>query len=141
MTRDRLPTRRRCETFAPRLVGHRVHVSLGRFPDGRVGEVWLDIHKEGAPLQGMVHALAKLASTCLQAGVSVGEVAHALRGIAAEPSGVVEDCDGITEAASVPDLIGQILEVHGGPRAGPLAPDIGSTAQGVPAPPAPERAA
>jgi ribonucleoside-diphosphate reductase alpha chain len=107
--RRRLPSRRQVDTCAPRLAGHRVHVSIGRYADGSPGEVWIDMHADGAPLRGMAHALARLASIALQEGVSVASVAHALRGHCGL-QGVVEDCDGITEALSVPDLVGQILE-------------------------------
>jgi ribonucleoside-diphosphate reductase alpha chain len=84
---------------------------VGRDPEGEVAEVWIDVHKEGAPLRGFAHALARLASLALQDGTPLATVVHALCGTDGGPSGFVEDCDGIKWAASIPDLVGQVLAV------------------------------
>ena len=121
-----LPSRRPSETFAPRIVGpdgkHRVHITLGRAsPTAPISEVWLDMHKEGSVLRGFAHALARLASLSLQAGIPLATVARALRGTEGGTSGTVEDGpEGVEQADSVPDLVGRMLEAvdpsreHGG---------------------------
>ena len=108
-----LPSRRESETFAPRIVGpdgsHRLHVTFGRV-NGRVAEVWIDMHKEGAPLRGAHHALARLASLSLQACVPLETVSLAMVDTDGGPSGTVTDCDGIDATDSPADLVGRLLE-------------------------------
>lgn len=121
-----LPSCRPSSTISPRIVGpegsHRVHITMGRASlAAPISEVWIDMHKEGSVLRGFAHALARLASLALQHGVPLAVVVHALRGTDGGPSGAVEDGpEGVTEADSVPDLVGRVLEKEGGePMASP----------------------
>lgn len=108
-----LPTRRVTERWTPKIVGqdggHRVYVEVGRV-DGRVVEVWIDVaHREGSVLRGFGHALARVASQALQHGMPLDVLVRSLLGSDGGPSGVVVDCDEVTEALSVPDLVGRLL--------------------------------
>lgn len=106
--------RRATVTYAPKLAGHRVFVSVGRDDDGKIIEVWVDLHKEGAPLRGFAHALARLASLALQAGTPLDVVVRALLNTDGGPSGDVEDAGpGFETACSVPDLVGRVLDAAG----------------------------
>lgn len=110
-----LPTKRATMTYAPKIVGpdgeHRVHVAVSRVrPGGEVVEVWVDVvHKEGAPLRGFAHALARASSHALQYGTPLAVIVRSLLGTDGGPAGDVIDCDGVTRASSIPDLVGQVF--------------------------------
>ena len=116
----KLPPRRPTTTYGPKIVGpdgqHRVHVALGREREGgEVVEVWVDVvHREGAPLRGFAHALARVASQALQHGMPYPVLVRSLLGTDGGPEGAVVDCEGISEATSIPDLVGRVLALAGG---------------------------
>lgn len=113
--RHPLPARRLVESYALELGGTtRVHVSIGRYPDGRLGEIFVDLHKEGAPLRSAMTAVARLASLALQCGAPVAEVAGMLVGSEAEPRGDVVGHGSVTEALSLVDLVGRVLIAEAG---------------------------
>lgn len=99
---------RRHIVFAPVLGEQRVHVTVDIEAGKPVG-VWLDQNKVGSYGRETHHALARVASLALGAGVAVDLVADALLGTEGGPCGDVTDCDGITTATSVADLVGQIF--------------------------------
>ncbi len=109
--RKRLPTRRQQEGSTATIAGHTLHVGIGRYPDGRVGELWIDLsHREGGPLRCFAHVLAMLASLGLQHGVPVATIVAQLKTLAFEPSGDVEGDEEIKTAASLLDYVAQVLE-------------------------------
>jgi hypothetical protein len=59
--------------------GHRFRLQIGRYPDGALGEVFVDMHKGGSTLDALAADAAILISLLLQHGASPGEVGHALR--------------------------------------------------------------
>jgi ribonucleoside-diphosphate reductase alpha chain len=107
--RLRLPAKRSTWTQSARLGGHRIHLSGSEYLDGRLGEVWIDLHKEGAALRGAYNALARVISFALQHGVPLAGIIRALAGIRCDPSGEVRGVEGITEATSIPDLVARVL--------------------------------
>lgn len=112
-TRERLPARRRNESFKVRLGGHALHITVGMYADGRIAEVFVDTHKDGTALRALCHAFAITLSIGLQHGVPVETFASALTGLAGEPSGDVDWFDGIVSAKSIPDLVVRVLRIVG----------------------------
>lgn len=79
-SRRRLPDRRGAETFRFEHEGLRYTASVGRFEDGDLGEIFLDCGKAGAAVQVNAQSAAILTSLCLQHGVPVETIRHAVAG-------------------------------------------------------------
>ena len=78
MSRERLPDRRRGFTCEFQHDGFRFAVSAGYFRDGRLAEVFLSARKPGTPIEAVTRDAAILVSLCLQHGVAVETIMHAL---------------------------------------------------------------
>ena len=78
--RERPSNCRNCWSFNMLHGGLTVHVSFGRFADGRLSEIFLDVGKAGSDVQQHAEACAVLASLCLQHGVAVETIIHAVAG-------------------------------------------------------------
>ena len=93
--RDRLPNRRQSETIAFERDGSRYCLTVGHFPDGRPGEVFLNADRANSLLDVLASDAAILASLALQHGCSLQEITRALkrdsRGEAASPIGAALD--------------------------------------------------
>lgn len=93
--RNRLPNRRLSETIAFERDGSQYQMTVGYFPDGTVGEVFLNADRANSLLDVLTSDAAILASLALQHGCSLQTIAHALkrdaRGIAASPIGAALD--------------------------------------------------
>lgn len=111
--RSRLPTRRRAETLTARVAGHKLHLTLGYYADGRLGEVFIDLHKVGSFSRGMLHSLARLLSCALQYGVPADVLASMLAGTDFEPAGKVTGVPGVSRAKSIVDLVAQVISAAG----------------------------
>jgi hypothetical protein len=93
--RVRLPNRRAAETIAFEREGSRYCLTVGFFPDGRPGEIFLNADRANSLLDVLASDAAILASLALQHGCSLQEITHALkrdgRGEAASPIGAALD--------------------------------------------------
>ena len=78
MTRERLPDRRQCESFSFELDGLRFTASIGRFSDGRVGELFLTNHKSGNQSDTNARDAAIILSFALQFGADIETIRRAL---------------------------------------------------------------
>jgi|SoimicmetaTmtLPC_FD_contig_31_6124179_length_661_multi_2_in_0_out_0_2 hypothetical protein len=76
--RERLPNRRLCESTTFELDGLRFTMSVGRFPDGRIGELFLTNHKAGNQSDTNARDAAIILSFALQHGASIDEIRKAL---------------------------------------------------------------
>lgn len=111
--RERPPSRRGSETISFKIQQQRVHLTIGRYPDDRVCEVFIAVGLVGADIRALLDSLAITASLYLQAGGSLSDLAAKWRHTHCEPSGQVVDGDagfGITHATSVIDAVAQYLE-------------------------------
>ena len=105
VAREKLPMRREAESFALRFAGvsDPFVVTLGRFSDGRLAEVFIDAGKRGQLFDDLARDIAVLISLALQHGVPVGTLARALtrdaRGVAHGLAGAVLDAIADGEAA------------------------------------------
>ena len=78
VTRQRLPDRRLCESFTFELAGLRFTASVGRFPDGRIGELFLNNHKSGNQSDTNARDAAIILSFAIQYGADINEIRKAL---------------------------------------------------------------
>ncbi|GAB5469525.1 MAG: vitamin B12-dependent ribonucleotide reductase [Rhodospirillales bacterium] len=109
--RDRLPGRRKGYTQKAVVGGHKVYLRTGEYEDGRLGEIFIDMHKEGAAFRSLMNNFAIAISIGLQYGVPLEEFVEAYTFTRFEPSGMVEGNDAIKMATSVVDYIFRELAI------------------------------
>jgi hypothetical protein len=94
-SRNRLPNKRACETIAFERDGSQYQMTVGFYPDGRPGEIFLNHDRSDSLLDILTSDAAILASLALQHGCTLETIAHALkrdgRGVAASPIGAAVD--------------------------------------------------
>ncbi|MBK1842514.1 vitamin B12-dependent ribonucleotide reductase [Azospirillum sp. YIM B02556] len=104
-SRERLPHRRKGYTQKANVGGHKVYLRTGEYEDGRLGEIFIDMHKEGAAFRSLMNNFAIAVSIGLQYGVPLEEFVEAFTFTRFEPSGMVTGNDTIKMATSVIDYI------------------------------------
>lgn len=100
-----LPARRDGYTQKAQVGGHKVYLRTGEFEDGSLGEVFLDMHKEGAAFRSLMNCFAIAVSIGLQYGVPLEEFVEAFTFTRFEPNGVVTGHDNIKMSTSIIDYI------------------------------------
>ena len=109
--RTRLPDRRKGYIQKATVGGHKVYLHTGEFDDGQLGEIFLDMHKEGAAFRSLMNNFAIATSIGLQYGVPLEEFVDAFVFTRFEPAGQVTGNDRITRATSILDYIFRELAV------------------------------
>ncbi|MEM7768061.1 MAG: hypothetical protein AAF253_11320 [Pseudomonadota bacterium] len=109
--RHRLPDRRKGYIQKATVGGHKVYLHTGEFDDGSLGEIFLDMHKEGAAFRSLMNNFAIAISIGLQYGVPLEEFVDAFVYTRFEPAGDVTGNDRITRATSILDYIFRELGV------------------------------
>ncbi|MCO5083849.1 MAG: vitamin B12-dependent ribonucleotide reductase [Rhizobiaceae bacterium] len=109
--REKLPNRRQGYTQKAVIGGHKVYLRTGEFGDGRLGEIFIDMHKEGAAFRAMMNNFAIAISLGLQYGVPLEEYVEAFTFTKFEPAGVVIGNDAIKNATSILDYVFRELAV------------------------------
>jgi ribonucleoside-diphosphate reductase alpha chain len=109
--RERLPDRRKGYTQKARVGGHKVYLRTGEYIDGRLGEIFIDMHKEGAAFRSLMNNFAIAISVGLQYGVPLEEYVDAFTFTRFEPAGPVQGNDAIKNATSILDYIFRELAV------------------------------
>ncbi|MBL4644856.1 MAG: vitamin B12-dependent ribonucleotide reductase, partial [Rhizobiales bacterium] len=110
-SREKLPYRRKGYTQKAIVGGHKVYLRTGEYEDGRLGEVFIDMHKEGAAFGAMMNNFAISFSLGLQYGVPLEEYVEAFTFTRFEPAGMVMGNDAIKNATSILDYIFRELAV------------------------------
>ena len=95
----------------PIVGGHKVYLRTGEYDDGRLGEIFIDMHKEGAAFRAMMNNFAIAISLGLQYGVPLEEYVEAFTFTRFEPAGMVQGNDPIKNATSILDYIFRELAV------------------------------
>jgi ribonucleoside-diphosphate reductase alpha chain len=103
--RHTMPGRRRGYTQKARIGGHKVYVRTGEFEDGSLGEIFIDMHREGAAFRSLMNCFAIAISLGLQYGVPLEEFVEAFVFTRFEPNGSVQGHDNIKMSTSVIDYI------------------------------------
>lgn len=109
--RRRLPDRRKGYIQKARVGGHKVYLHTGEFDDGELGEVFIDMHKEGAAFRSLMNNFAIAISLGLQYGVPLEEFVDAYLFTRFEPAGPVQGNDRIKNATSILDYIFRELAI------------------------------
>ncbi|KQO61053.1 MULTISPECIES: vitamin B12-dependent ribonucleotide reductase [unclassified Methylobacterium] len=110
-SREKLPDRRKGYTQKAVVGGHKVYLRTGEYEDGRIGEIFIDMHKEGAAFRSLMNNFAIAISIGLQYGVPMEEYVDAFTFTRFEPSGFVQGNDAIKNATSILDYVFRELAV------------------------------
>ena len=109
--REKLPSRRKGYTQKAVVGGHKVYLRTGEYDDGRLGEIFVDMHKEGATLRSLLNNFAIAISLGLQYGVPLDEYVDAFTFTRFEPAGMVTGNDTIKMATSILDYVFRELAI------------------------------
>jgi len=110
--RKTLPNRRRGFTQKARIGGHKIYLHTGEYKDGSLGEIFLDMNKEGATLGGLMNCFAIAVSLGLQHGVPLGKYVDAFTFTKFEPAGMVQGSEYVKMSTSPLDYIFRELAVR-----------------------------
>jgi ribonucleoside-diphosphate reductase alpha chain len=109
--RRQLPSRRAGYTQKARVGNHKIYLRTGEYEDGTLGEIFLDMHKEGAAFRSMTNCFAIAISLGLQHGVPLEEFVDAFLFTRFEPNGVVQGNPHIKMTTSIIDYIFRELAI------------------------------
>ena len=109
--RRKLPNRRKGYTQKSVVGGHKVYLRTGEYEDGALGEIFVDMHKEGAAFRSLMNSFAMAVSIGLQYGVPLEEFVEAFSYTRFDPSGPVQGNETIKMATSVIDYIFRELAI------------------------------
>jgi ribonucleoside-diphosphate reductase alpha chain len=109
--RKSLPNRRKGYTQKAKIGGHSIFIRTGEYEDGNLGEIFLDMHKEGAAFRSLLNSFAIAISLGLQYGVPLEEYVDAFTFSRFEPNGPVKGHDYVKMATSVIDYIFRDLAI------------------------------
>ncbi len=107
--RRRLPARRSGFTQEARVAGNKVFLRTGEYEDGQLGEIFIDMHKEGAAFRSMINCFAISISKGLQYGVPLEEFVETFTFTRFEPQGMVTGHPNIKMATSIIDYVFRVL--------------------------------
>ena len=129
-TRQKLPDRRKGYIQKAAVGGHKVYLHTGEYDDGQLGEIFIDMHKEGAAFRSLMNNFAISISIGLQYGVPLDEFVDAFVFTRFEPAGPVTGNDTVKSATSILDYIFRELGISylgrddlGSPDSGELNAD------------------
>ncbi len=110
-SRKALPSTRDSVTHKFTVDRHEGYLTIGLYPDGKPGEIFLKVAKEGSALSGFCQAFCRAFSLAMQHGLTVEEAVARFKGMRFEPMGSTSNPD-IPEANSIVDYIARYLELH-----------------------------
>ncbi|MDP8305670.1 MAG: vitamin B12-dependent ribonucleotide reductase [Candidatus Chlorobium antarcticum] len=103
--RRMLPKRRKGYIREAYVGGHKVFLRTGEYEDGSLGEVFIDMYKEGASFKGLLNCFAVLASKALQYGMPLEELVESFTFTRFEPAGAVQGHNAIKNSTSILDYV------------------------------------
>jgi ribonucleoside-diphosphate reductase alpha chain len=112
-TRQSLPTTRESITHKFSVMRHEGYLTIGLYADGKPGEIFIKMAKEGSTISGMCQAFCRAFSLALQYGLTVEEAVIRFRGMRFEPMGPTSNPD-IPECSSIVDYVARYLDLHYG---------------------------
>lgn len=108
---EKLPARRKGYTQKAKIGGNTIFLRTGEYDDGRLGEIFLDMNKEGSALRAFINNFAISVSLGLQYGVPLEEYVEAFIFTKFEPAGMVNGNDAIKNATSILDYVFRELAI------------------------------
>ncbi|MBI4126746.1 MAG: vitamin B12-dependent ribonucleotide reductase, partial [Deltaproteobacteria bacterium] len=111
LKRRRLPKKRRGITHESRVGGHKIYLRTGEYEEGALGEIFIDMHKEGAAFRSLMNCFAIAVSLGLQYGVPLDEYVDCFTFTRFEPQGVA-DHPNVKMATSVIDFVFRVLAME-----------------------------
>ncbi len=112
LRRRRLPKRRHGFTQEARIAGHKVFLRTGEYEDGTLGEIFIDMHKEGAAFRSMMNCFAISVSMGLQYGVPLDDLVDQFVFTRFEPQGRIEGHENLKACTSVVDYVFRVLGIE-----------------------------
>ena len=112
-TRHSLPTTRESVTHKFAIARHEGYLTIGLYGDGRPGEIFIKMAKEGSTISGMCQAFCRAFSLAIQHGLTITEATARFKGMRFEPMGATSNPD-IPEAESIVDYVAKFLELEFG---------------------------
>ena len=106
--RERMPETREATTHHFEIMGEDGYITLGRFADGRIGEIFVSMHKQGSTVQGLLHSWSIAISMALQYGAPLDDIIRKYRGMKFDPSGFTTNRD-IEVCHSIVDYVSQYI--------------------------------
>jgi len=127
--RQILPARRTGYTQKAAIGGHKLFLSTGEFANGRLGEIFIALHKEGSAFRGLMDAFAIAVSLGLQHGVALEDFVEAFTFTRFGAAGAVEGDPAVPQATSMLDYVFRNLAVNylGGHSIAPALPEAADT--------------
>ncbi len=110
--RVRLPKKRRGFTQEARVGGHKIFLRTGEYDDGTLGEIFIDMHKEGAAFRSLMNCFAMSVSVGLQYGVPLETYVEQFTFTRFEPQGTVEGHPNVKLATSIVDYLFRVLGIE-----------------------------
>jgi ribonucleoside-diphosphate reductase alpha chain len=107
--RRRLPKKRTGFVREAYVGGHKVYLRTGEYEDGNIGEIFIDMYKEGASFKGLLNCFAVLTSKALQYGIPLEELVDTFTFTRFEPAGVVSGHEAIKYSTSILDYVFRTL--------------------------------
>jgi ribonucleoside-diphosphate reductase alpha chain len=111
-TRVRLPKKRHGFTQEAKVGGHKIFLRTGEYENGSLGEIFIDMHKEGAAFRSLMNCFAMAVSVGLQYGVPLDTFVEQFTFTRFEPQGLVEGHPNIKFATSIVDYLFRVLGVE-----------------------------
>ncbi len=115
-SRQSLPSTRESLTHKFSVANIEGYLTIGMYEDGKPGEVFIKISKEGSAISGFCQAFCRAFSLSLQHGLSVDDAVTRFKGMRFEPYGPTNNPD-IPDASSIIDYLARYLELHFGKNA------------------------
>ena len=110
-TRNSLPPTRSSITHKFTIGGHEGYLTIGLHADGRPGEIFIKMSKEGSTLSGLIQGFCRAFSLALQYGLPMQDACDRFRGMRFDPMGPTSNPE-IPEALSILDYVAKYLELH-----------------------------
>ncbi|MDZ4830850.1 MAG: hypothetical protein SGJ09_11715 [Phycisphaerae bacterium] len=109
--REILPETRHSKTHKFAIGHHEGYLTVGLFDDGRPGEIFIKMSKEGSTLSGLIQGFCRAFSLCLQHGLTVEDAVDRFRGMRFEPMGATSNPE-IPECSSILDYVARYLQLE-----------------------------
>ena len=109
LRRHKLPSKRKGWLREAVVGGHKVYLRTGEYEDGTLGEIFIDMYKEGASFKGLMNCFAVLTSKALQYGVPLEELVDTFTFTRFEPAGAVQGHEAIKNSTSILDYVFRAL--------------------------------